>query len=298
MGISFLTGNYVLAGTSHTRRGIPPQDNVGSRALQDRAFAALSDGSSCGGADIPGRTEIGSGLIVSGILNALAKAKIGTNQSMVSLVREKTSDVITMATCPETGFGLTQMDMMATSIWAFAHQGGAIVHLQGDGVVAIRLKDGTLIMQKHEWEGSMPPYPAYAKDLFMDFVASHGGNINAERLKVSRAVFPAMGNATFEEKMYPLRAGLQGRTISLNRQFSQIDSFAIFSDGVTTIANPSGGDVLPWFEAVKLLMNFPLKTDGFVTRTCNHMTSKVWGKQGLAPYDDFSMAAIALKEVQ
>jgi hypothetical protein len=274
---------HFVIGQAHVNGGKPCQDYATSGELPDGAYVVVSDGCSSGG-----MTDVGARILALGTAAALRQP---WSQDVARSTRLTPGELGIQQQAVMAGagamLGTRGEDLLATCVYAVASPGDIFAFVQGDGVVAWRIADGTLFMSRFDWDENAPCYPAYARDDYRGFLEFHGGDSSAERL--TSATWFRRPGGEFElhsEYRHSLASGMRGIYWPLDA-FAGISQLAVFTDGVTQI------DGTPWQQAVADLMNFKSTTGEFAKRRLN---SFVRGshKTGRGPIDDLAYAVIDL----
>ncbi len=258
----FHADSYFTIGAAHATAGRPCQDyadvhnGVACRVV-------VSDGCSTGG-----RTDIGSRIVA---LSALRRTPLSAafDQVRPDLLSTKYH------------LGLNQEDLLATCLMVTATTQQGWFDVSGDGVTAMRRRDGTISMTRFEWANNMPYYPAYYYDETQgaEFIRRQGGFdaacFTAETVNEDGSVATKSFTAT------------QGERLRSEFNLSDVEFAAVFSDGVTQI------DGVDWKDAVRELLAFKNTNGDFVKRRSMAAIRK-WREVGKGPIDDFSMAVIRI----
>lgn len=287
--IRLYTDHYFHIGSRHLTSGKPCQDYAISSVYNDAALAIISDGCSTGG-----HTDIGSRILALSAATAIRehwainRDALGKSVPQEVMLRQK----IVLAGTRQ-ALGLHPHDMLATCVYAYISPSGGFVHIQGDGVVALKYRNGRIDMFNFEWENNMPYYPAYSENGLTDFVKAHGDNLNALRLSESKCLTGADGNF-FESgiKNYTLSEGIRGITINIPKDLllKELEFIAVFSDGVTQV------DQVNWEDAVVRFMAFKNTTGEFAKRRMIRGIKDVQ-KIGKGPIDDISYAVVRVEQI-
>lgn len=261
---------------------MPCQDYALSGLCGDTAYAVVSDGCSTGG-----HTDVGARLVALTTIQAIRETWVNRGDSIcpehVSAVQSN-GLFDNMRT-----LGLSRNDMLATCVYAYLSPATSFVHLQGDGVVAVRWRDGSLWMFRYEWESNTPFYPAYAIDGRNEFVRSHGGDIAALRVARTTCIVDSAGFPfSLAAQQYTLEQGIRGITVTLDGDIDDIDLVAVFTDGVTQI---SGVD---WRDAVQSLLAFKSTGGEFAKRRMIRYVNDL-RRDGGGPTDDIAYAVVRVE---
>jgi len=157
--------------------------------------------------------------------------------------------------------GLNINDMLATCLYVYVSPLGGFIHVQGDGVIALKYRDGNIMMSRFEWQNNTPYYPAYHSNGLESFIKVHGDDLNAKCLTKKKCIQKSNGEFSKTKiDEYTLGQGIQGININIpvNSLLNHIEFIAIFSDGVTQI------DKTDWKDAVSKFMAFKNTTGEFV----------------------------------
>jgi hypothetical protein len=268
---------HFVIGDAHVAAGQPCQDYGLAKVLsQDKAYAVISDGCSTAG-----NTDVGARLVALATARALELSRYQNPVDIQSFVRRRQQQIFGSS---RLALGLSQSDLLATSGYVFVQPSGVHAYIQGDGVVAYRLNDQSLIAIQIAWADSTPAYPAYTQDGFKSFLAYHDHSTGSS-LEVTHWNLPIDGEKSeyFRQEL-PAASGHLGLSFNLP---PDVLAIGVFTDGVTQIRD------LPWLDAVASLMNFKTVTGSFVKRRLNRFL-KEGAKLGRTPVDDLAFAAVSL----
>ena len=159
--IKLHTDDYFRIGATHLKTGKPCQDYAFSEVYNGAVFAGISDGCSSGR-----NTDVGSRILLLG-----TAALVKEHWTRVREITEEccVPDEITLrqkvilAATRET-LDLTTEDMLSTCLYIYVANNYGFVHIQGDGVVAMKDRSGRIVMRKYEWRNNTPFYPAYTNE--------------------------------------------------------------------------------------------------------------------------------------
>lgn len=275
---------YFHIGESHMRSGIPCQDYSVAEAPGQAAFAIVTDGCS-GGKE----TDIGARLVALAAANAL-REEISfpgclSPEASAAFVKDHQGSVIEKA---RRLLGLHDDDLLSTSLHAYADSRHAYVLVQGDGFVAIRLKNGNTIVHRFEWDDNMPFYPAYRNGRLDRFIEAHGSDIDAKRLTEECLMRDANGNwkPFFETRRHSLGSGIDGIQIGIGPElYGETEFIALFTDGISQISD------VPWEKAIEEFLAFRHTKGEFVKRRVMRGLGEL-RKRGAIPYDDIACAIL------
>lgn len=269
--------HYFCIGYEHVISGHPCQDHALSTYDEASAYAVVSDGCSSGK-----ETDMGARLITFSTLQALNNAK---SIKGVEVIQKKTKE---MRLSSMKLLGLNREDMLATRIFAYANQDGAFIHLEGDGVIAVKKNDGSIMLYRYDWAENTPCYPAYDEDEYATFIDNQSA-LEERGLTESIHLFAEVtGFESIKDVAYSIEDAIRGVSMLISKEdMSSIAAIAILSDGVTRV---DGAD---WREVVKAILSFKTTSGQFVKRRLIRM-NKEWNKAGITPLDDISCAVICI----
>ena len=283
--ITLYTDDYFHIGSTHLKLGKPCQDYAFSRVHQSAAFAGVSDGCSSGG-----HTDVGSRALLLATASAVAEHWAQTQYVLDGNVPEEIAfrQKMAFAASAKT-LGIELEDMLATCLYVYLSPKGGYVHVEGDGVVALKYIDGSIGMFRFEWNNNTPYYPAYALGNLEAFIEAHGGDLNAPCFYVEKSWLDP--NGKFIEYGEPhqetLEEGIEGWKYWLfdGIEFENVSFVAVFSDGVTQI------DGVDWKEAVAEFMAFKSTKGSFAKR---RMIRGILDMQklGKGPLDDIAYSVV------
>jgi hypothetical protein len=285
--MNFFTDDYFQIGTAHLKSGKPCQDYAMSGIQEKMAFAIVADGCSSGD-----RTDIGSRILNLSTATALRQHWLTTRQLDV----KNTPAIIDIQQKIVVGgikntLDLTTNDMLATCVYAVVSPAGGIIHVQGDGVVAIKYRDGKIWMSNFEWEGNKPFYPVYQNGRLPGFIKAQGNDLKKKclrqeiwQLESAEELFP------LDVKEFTLEEGIKGITVPITPEDlkEKIEFITVFSDGIAQV------DKTDWKEAVENFMAFK-NTMGVFAKRRMIRGIKDSQKVGQGPVDDISYAVIRVE---
>lgn len=281
------TDHYFYIGGVHFTNGKPCQDYAISGVQDNVALAIVSDGCSKGR-----HTDVGSRVLALSTAIAIREHWTVNRSALGDTVSEEVNLRQKMVLAgTRQALGLETKDMLATCVYAYISPLGGFVHIQGDGVVALKYRDGRIIMHRFEWERNTPYYPAYNESGLPDFIKAHGNDLNALRISQESCEREADGEFTSVDiNEYTLKKGIQGITIDVSAEILSKDLafVAVFSDGVTQIDN------LDWKDAVNSFLAFKNTTGEFAKRRMIRGIKDAQ-KNGKGPFDDISYAVIRVE---
>ncbi len=277
--------HYFHIGAAHYASGKPCQDYALSGFAGEAAYAIVSDGCSSGG-----HTDVGSRILALSTSQAISDHfKVWGSEPILKAIVSIESRQQQNLTSARALLGVSQDDLLATCVYAYITPFGGFVSMQGDGVIALKYRDGSVLMYRYEWADNTPFYPSYGDGRIEAFVAAHGGDINAERL--TRETVLRKSDGIYHEvgvERFSVRDGLGGSVISLDpEEMNDLEFAAVFSDGVSQIEN------VDWKDAVAALLSFKSTTGEFAKR---RMIREIKDRQktGKGPIDDIACAIIRI----
>lgn len=286
--IRFYTDHYFQIGSAHYSHGKPCQDYSRSGSNELIACAIVSDGCSTGG-----HTDVGSRVLTLSTFQAIrdhAKASGGALDTAVVSITSRQQQIIGTARLM---LGLERVDMLATCGYAYLTKHGGFVHIQGDGVIGLKYRDGRIKMSRYEWADNTPFYPSYGEGGIEKFVGAHGGDLEAKRLSCSTVIREPLGSYTEESSQeFTLREGLEGVVTKISQEeLNEVEFVAVFSDGVTQIENVS------WRDAVSAFLSFK-NTGGEFAKRRMIRGIKDMQQSGKGPADDISYAVVRIDNAE
>ncbi|MDE3059547.1 MAG: protein phosphatase 2C domain-containing protein [Pseudomonadota bacterium] len=278
------TDHYFSIGQAHLGQGSPCQDFALSDVHGDTAFAIVADGCSTGGL-----TDVGSRVIALSTAQAIREC-VGNQPWDKTRRLIATQQQATMISSRRM-LGLNQQDMLATCVYALLSPKGGFVHLQGDGVVAFKHRDGHIRMSRYDWANNMPAYLAYAEDNYAAFIAAQGGDVQAFNLSLEGWTYTSqhgIGREPFRDT-FSIEKGVAGIAIAISQAWLEnLEFIAVFTDGVTQIENQD------WKQAVVDLLAFKNVAGEFAKRRMIRHIKDVQ-KSGKGPIDDIAYAVIRVQ---
>lgn len=286
--VKLYTDHYFHIGNVHLTSGKPCQDYAISDVHNDIALAVISDGCSTGG-----NTDVGARILALSTATAIREHWTVNRNALGQAVPQEINfcQKIVLAGTRQI-LGLLPSDMLATCIYAYISPLGGFIHVQGDGVVALKYQDGRIAILRFEWEDNTPFYPAYNENDLLNFIKAHGDDLKALRLSEKKWVQYDSGKLFESDIKHSLSEGIQGITINISAEtLSELVFIAIFSDGITQIDN------LDWKNSVTEFMAFKNTTGEFAKRRMIRGIKDVQ-KIGKGPIDDISYAVIRIEQIE
>lgn len=285
----FNTDSHFVIGHLHIRQNKPCQDHA-LNGIKDEGSAGMicvSDGCSSGG-----HTDIGSRVITLSTVRAIQdrNLRVPVSEYMQSLM---IASIGTYSLLSRVSLAITNEDMLATSLYAVMNEHGGYIHMLGDGVCAIKSKDGIVAVVALDWQQNTPYYPIYREDNIDQFIALHKKFDNGEKaLRITTyKLLPSGEEQDRSETYYSIDEAINGFVVKISKEeVDNIESIAVFSDGVQDFQSLDGKQVKS-SQVVHEMMSFKNYTGEFVKRRVS-AALKAFGKNGINPNDDFSMAAI------
>lgn len=286
----YLTDSTFHIGQMHVQHVSPCEDFADTFVSKDRtrAFLVVSDGCSTGG-----QTDIGARFIARR-LYAQAQQLFGSDQSCTDMTPHEISgrDLEFLALKPE--------DVFATALSCCVYQSGACAYVYGDGVVAFVGTDGSLRLERLEWDKNTPFYPVYAtavgrkSGLDRSFARIHEDNPHpftqtTVTIRDGREVGRIITPYTLEQGVVGVRFRLEAKDLAIT------SAIALFSDGICQVGEQNGlVEPLDWVKAVQECLAFKNTAGGFAKRRVRRAIQQ-WHTQGLAPQDDLSASVVLIE---
>lgn len=282
---TFHTDDYFAIGTSHINSGKPCQDHALSGAIQNAAYGIIADGCSSGR-----HTDVGSRLLT------LSTAKVIRQHALMSAEAPKAETInelharqnIVLSGMKDT-MDLQLHDLLATCAFVYVTPNGGVIHVHGDGVLAIKYRAGGIAMSRFDWANNMPFYPAYSgrEEDLEAFIQAHGGDLSKTRMTeehVSSHGMNSHGDSNYTN--YSLSDAMHGINVFLTAEdLNAIEFIAVFSDGVTQVEG------VDWKDAVMTFMSFKNTAGNFAKRRMMSGIRKM-KKDHRGPIDDISYAVV------
>lgn len=292
--LRFSTDHYFHIGSAHYQSGKPCQDYALSGVYSPVACAVVSDGCSTGR-----HTDVGARVLTLSTLQAIrdhAKASGGALNTAVVSITSRQQQILSTTRII---LGLERNDMLATCGYVYLTQFGGFVHVQGDGVIALKYRNKQKIkMFRYEWDDNTPYYPSYGDGDLEKFAAAHGGDWDAVRLRRTVAVKYADDNYSEEDEDregFTLREGLEGVALNIPPELLEdLEFVGVFTDGITQIGEPNGSDALDWRVAVQEFMAFKTAAGEFAKRRMIRGI-RTLAEVGKGPVDDISYAVVRIE---
>jgi hypothetical protein len=291
----FFTDHYFHMGHAHYSSGKPCQDYSLSSSSGSVACAIVSDGCSTGR-----HTDVGARVLTFSTLQAVRdhiKAMGDMNSAAVSVVSRQQQII---GSC-EYMLGLIPEDMYASCVYVYLVKSSGMIHVQGDGVFAIKFADGSIEMHRVDWAKNAPFYPYYTEEDEKKYIANlHKGQTDTARMTHTVISVDCAGNMLSKSEYdIPFEEGKRGLIHRVDlRQLSTAQFIAVFSDGINQIGKlPDGGDTVQWYEAVFKMLSFKSMAGEFAKRRMLREIRDL-GKINKGPIDDISYAVVRIEEIE
>lgn len=274
---------YYYIGSVHRAKGSPCQDHALSYVDEKMAFGSISDGCSQGE-----NTDVGARVINYATLQALKNCALDKNSNVAQIVECVQSERLKILARVQQMLGLKNADLLATNLYAAIFAQTALVHVAGDGVVAVVDIEGNMEVRRFLWEDNAPHYPFYDLHQQDQFVAFHGNDLLASRLSEERWCIGENGFKKFlSSNSYSLIRGMQGITLDLSADWQNgtLAFISVFSDGVEQVDN------IEWLDAVRECLTYKNTNGLFVKRRMMRFI-KESAKIYKGPLDDISCATL------
>lgn len=282
--MKFFTDHYFNIGSRHYKSGKPCQDYALSGGSETVACAIVSDGCSTGG-----NTDVGSRVLALSTLRAIREHQdheefdiFDKQKKLLETAREE--------------LYLETADMLATCVYVYLTEEFGAICIQGDGVVAVKFRNGSLVSHKFEWAKNAPFYIAYSDADAKVYVENiHGGKKEDAVMSQSTIVTNSEGKVVeefFEETSFD--ESKKGKIIRLTKEtLLEIDFIAVFSDGITQIGKLTSSEFEPWSEAVSDFLAFKNFEGEFAKRRMIRELRNL-EKNSLGPVDDIAYAVVRI----
>jgi hypothetical protein len=282
--------HHFSIGHEHVGSGKPCQDHALSMHDDRMACAVISDGCSTGG-----ETDMGARVLTFGAIATIRayharhdRIAFSSDSNEHGVVTEVGAQQRIVLGTVRHALGLARDDMLATCGYVFVTHEGGVIHLIGDGVIAIKLRDGSVSMFRYDW-GKIPFYPQYREESGgAGYVREHGDPM-AQALSEERWDYDptTKGFISCGTTSYTVIDGMRGVTkpISKEELTEFVDSIAVFTDGVLRV------DGVDWKDVVSTLMAFKT-TEGVFAKRRMIRALKDFRNKGKGPMDDIAYAVI------
>ncbi|MDD4931771.1 MAG: protein phosphatase 2C domain-containing protein [Candidatus Colwellbacteria bacterium] len=280
----FNTDHYFNIGNTHLNAGKPCQDYAFASVYDKAAFAIVADGCSTGG-----NTDVGARIVALSTASAIKDHwMINRNTTGESISSEVVLKQKIMLSGVRTTLDLKSKDMYATCAYVYISEEGGFVQVQGDGVIAIKYRNGSMKIIRFEWQGNAPFYPSYAEFGMEDFIAIQGNDLEAEAVTKSTLVLDCEGVVIEEQSdQLTLKQGISGPIIRID-DISEIEFVAVFTDGATQVHETD------WKDAVYQLMAFKNTAGEFLKRRMIRGIKDFQKDNKKGPLDDIACAVIRI----
>jgi hypothetical protein len=287
----YTTDSTFHIGQMHVQHITPCQDYADAFVTknQKQAFLVLSDGCSTGG-----QTDLGSRFLARRIY-ARAKQHLAAGHSAKQFLP------VPFTARGLAFLGLKPRDVFATQLACCADQNGASISVYGDGIVAFLYRDGSLRLERLEWNDNTPFYPIYdtavGRKIGLDqsFAAAHG-SVGHPFTKTTVQI-SIDGLISVSVTPFTLEEGMLGSRFYVNRQeLSTLKGIALFSDGVAQVMDK---DCLhapqSWINTVRECLAFRGAIGSFAKRRTRRAIQD-WSTAGFVPQDDLSCAVLLIED--
>ncbi|MDP3645963.1 MAG: protein phosphatase 2C domain-containing protein [bacterium] len=278
--MKFHTDDHFVIGADHVSQGKPCQDYALSGLHGDMAYAVVSDGCSSGGL-----TDVGSRLMSLSTVAAMRElwSTAGRMQNDAAEEIDLRQRII-LGGVKET-LRITRNDMLATCAFIYMTPQGGIIHLRGDGVLAIVGRDGHIGLYRFDWANNRPFYPAYIDDNYQSFIKAHGADVSVKAL-TSEVWVMRPDEEHVATLTHSIEDGIKGITLKIS--VNDLAYVAVFTDGVTQV------DGMDWKRSTADLLAFKSIEGVFAKRRMNAFI-KSSQKIGRGPLDDIAMAVVRVE---
>ena len=282
--MKFHTDQHFCIGHSHYLSGKPCQDYALSYSAENFACVVVCDGCSTGK-----RTDIGARILGLSVLQFFKEREenglqINNDKDIYYLLKSILADRAHM-------LKLENSDLLSTCIFVCVNNKRIISRVFGDGVVAVKFRDGSIKAEKYEWINNAPLYLSYSeKDIKQLEDIFHKGENHPPfsiEIKLSVDVPPIMHYLDLMDAMYGVRTFLD---LSFNNDefLKEIEFISVFSDGIAQFNN------CHWMEVVEQCMAFKNTTGEFLKRRIMKVI-KNCQRNNKYPIDDVSCSVVKIK---
>ncbi len=271
--------HYFHIGHAHLSAGKPCQDYAWSEGNEASAITIVADGCSSGT-----HTDIGARLLTLATARALRERPFQHDPQWLVAVKTRRNEILAHTV---SALAIPTQSLLSTCLFgAFTSEGG-VVHVEGDGVVALKYRD-RIDLFLFEWKDNRPFYPAYGSDDRKRFIADHGNDVAAKRFHEEYVT--CFSDGSYSEAVayeHSLAEGMAGMTLYLPSatQETELEYVAVLTDGVTQI------DRVDWREAVVSFLSFKSACGAFAKRRM-HSGIREAEKTGKGPMDDIGYAVV------
>lgn len=203
------------------------------------------------------------------------------------------NDILMVADRGRQALFLHPLSLDATLLRLRAVEGRILVEVSGDGVVAMRRKDGLLESWHFEYPDGYPGYLSYAQDdaRMEHFKAKHGLR-KVKQYMGANCVSEVVEHIDHYDLVEHDPAGL---VFTLDLDVNDYDFVAVFSDGVSSFQRetlPKRFEPVNVHEVLEQVMAIKGGVGEFVSRRCQKFLKGFCAENHWHHNDDFSMAAI------
>lgn len=282
--------HHFSIGHEHVGNGKPCQDHALSMYENGMACTVISDGCSAGG-----ETDMGARVLTFGSVAAIRayharhdSIDFSSDTGEHGVVTEVGAQQRIVLGTVRQALGLARDDMLATCGYAFATGEGGVIHLAGDGVIAVKSRDGSVSMFRYDW-GKAPFYPQYREESCgAGYMREHGDQAASALSEDHWSFDPVSGEfVCCGTAAHSVSDGMQGITKSIGKAAlaDDVDAIALFTDGVLRV------DGFDWKDVVIALLSFKTTKGVFVKRRMIRAL-KDFSSRGKGPMDDIAYAVI------
>lgn len=274
--MKIISDTAVRTGYDHASNSEAGQDYAMCGEHRGTSFAVVSDGCSTAG-----RTDVGARLLCL----AARKCAGETCSKDYEMVQSHLRDIVSRQ---KQELALDDSDLYATCLMAYVRGDEVRVLVYGDGVLAVRYRDGYGRLEHYEWSYNSPPFPMSSEEDLRRMVERES------RLCVTRhRIAPERSQTSPSKEVDTVPLGQRQRTGFCARVFDvkALADVALFTDGVDKVM--SDAHAMPWDEVVADLMAFhPTPTsEGWARTSMNGFCARV-ERVGYKVYDDLSCAVL------
>lgn len=284
--MKFCTDDIFVMGRAHYTSGIPCQDYALSEIHRDGvvACALVSDGCSSGN-----KTDVEARLIVLETAKTIGDYVTAGDLSAHAAKSWIISQRDRRLSNTRCAMRLTKRDILATCLFVCLSDKGGFFHVEGDGVLIKKYRNGHVIMTRIDWPNSAPFYPGYREHGLADFIAFHGNDLSAPIVQSETWTMSPEGTCTADSsRAYTLKEGVEGLLFPVT-DVEELELVGVCSDGMTQI------DRIDWKQAVRDLIAFKSVAGSFAKRRMRRFVEDAQRAGGRGPTDDLSGAFIRIE---
>ena len=248
------------------------QDYAIAGSFNDKNFAVVCDG--CSSAN---DSDLGARLLALAFKQSVFDLSFNSETFPLDQLRR---NLMTSCLAAQAITHIHDQSFYATIVGAVQEDNNVWVWMQGDGVFAVKHRDGKVsIYSSNNHKFNAPAYLAYLWDKHDTDGYSRMGEetINSKIVLLDGARIENTIIDTFPSEAYR-------STYLMKFDVNDIESVVLFSDGIDSFRTDMD-------DAFDKMTQFPNLNGSFIRRKMKAM-KKQWNKDGLSHYDDIGVAAI------